>query len=383
MKKILVSIIIFSLFLTSCSSNVSNKVEHSQEIVLDDYISDELSMQWDIKTIEMEILDTSNDNEINYTVTSSCISDGKIYYVVSGNVKMSNDCVEYSIFSKDINSGKVNLVFSNEDNQLREVSVMKFLQNNLFWIEEYNTEWKLIKFNLESKEMTEIDSSTTSVNVLPPNIEVGDDLVYWYEIETNNPIELSSYNLKNNKITKYDDTYHLETAFDVVGYQDGYLSYLIQEDDGIKIKVENLNTNSNKILDTENNEIVKVVSNENYIVWLDDWYESNLYVYTYNTDEITTLDCGENNIRSIAIYKNIIVIDFSAITFELDGNMYNSTSAVFQWDIKNQNIVPIFVPKDHFQNAWIEEFDGYFFINSWGKEDETFKNNMVIFKYLN
>jgi hypothetical protein len=45
--------------------------------------------------------------------------------------------------------------------------------------------------------------------------------------------------------------------------------------------------------------------------------------------------------------------------------------------------VPIFVPKDHFQNAWIEEFDGYFFINSWGKEDETFKNNMVIFKYLN
>lgn len=366
------------LVLISCVKNKPDKIvfENPIRFQLDDFSIKRNKDLWSIESVEMENI--SNEN-IDYDISSSCISKEKLYYVISGYSKMSNNCIEYNIFSKDIKLGKSELLFSNDSNELRQVSVMKILKNSLFWIEENNNNWRFMKFDLNSNEIIQLSSSENNEGVLPPNLEVGKDTVYWYEI-SDNYIELITYDINNDKIEKYSNKdYYVETPYDVISFQDNHLTYLVKENENISICVDDLVTQDKKIISTNNKTIVKAVSNDEYIIWIDDWYDSNLYIYDIKSKGMNEINCKDANIRSIALYNEIILIDFSKLEFKIDDYMYNNTSAVMQLDMNSLSLYPVFIPETNFTSAWLQHHDNNVFsINMWGNNKVDFQMSRVI-----
>lgn len=380
MKKKLILLISILLLLVSCDSNhlITIDSEKFLDLSLENCIPKEIESNWQIEVIEME---SSFSNELDYSISSNCYNEGKLYYVINGYAEMSNDCVEIYVMCKDVNSEEVNIVYSNKNISTMQISVIKYLQNNLFWIEEDQGKWRLIKYNLNTNNVEVVDSSEITPGSYPPNIEVNTESVYWYIIRDNYEINLMRYDVSKNVKSEHSGTgFYLETPYDVVNSQDNSLIYMKKNEDIIEIIIENSINNNKTTLITNSNKIVKVIGNEKYIIWIDDWYNTNLYLYELNKNKVTKLNCKGSNIRSMALFDDLLLVDFSEITFEMSDKKLSDISAVFQFTLDEKQMIPVYIPNNLYSTAWLSEGKGIFSINQWGVENSNSHFEKVILK---
>lgn len=372
--------LILMLILTSCSFKEDEEylVEEKIELYIEDILDTNKSEDWNI--YRYNLLNPYEEENLDYYINSSCQGNGFIYYVSSGFKPMSNDCVVYEILKKNIVTNDIEKVFTNNENNFKQVSVMKYANDNLFWVEENQSTWSLIKYDLNKDNYGVLDSSEESQSTLPPNIQICDDFLFWYRITNDNIIKLIEFSFANNKIEEYTgENYHLESPFDTAKCSQGYMTYLTKNKEEININIKDLHTNEFSIIKTESPKIVSAISNKDYIIWLEDWYNSILNIYNLETKTLKIIDCFNNNIRSIGIGKSNILIDFSSISVRGSKQTFERDSGVFQFDFDNSILRPIYISKFKETTAWIDEFNGDFSINSWGNYGDEFMNEKIVF----
>lgn len=381
-KKYICLLLVSILILTSCGIVEDNEhiIEGKIDLNIEDILDSNISEDWNI--ISYNLLNPYEEEDLDYYISSSCQGNGFIYYASSGSKPMSNDCIVYDILKKDIVTNEIEKIITKNENNLNQLSVMKYINDNLFWVEENQNSWSLIKYDLKEDEYEVLDSSEKSQSTLPPNIEAYDGFLFWYRITADNIITLIEYSLTNNRVKEYrEENYYLESPFSTVKCNRGYMTYLTKDKEEININIKDLHTNELSIIKTKSPKIVSAISNKDYIIWLEDWNDSILNIYKLETKTLKSIDCYNNNIRSIGIDKSNILIDFSSISMGESKQIFGRRidSGIFQFDFDNSILKPVYINKNNETTAWIDDFGGDFSINSWDNHGDEFMNKKILF----
>jgi hypothetical protein len=367
------------LALPSC-----NRIEKEAYIIdtrlrfnIEDVFDSGLSEDWHI---DRYYLSNPYENpDLDYYISSSCQTNGYIYYISSGYKPMSTVCGACEVLKKDINTGDITKVYSYNEEDNRQIPVMKYTEDNLFWIVEDGDNWDLVRYDLKLGEYRILESSNTYKTKVIPNIEASDGYLFWYIINTNNKIKFFEYSIQDDKIEEIKEKSHyLYSYFDTVKCTPGFMTYLTREKGEIVINLRDLTSNELYSLNTNSDQISYAIGNKNYIVWIEEGANSTLCVYDISTKTLKSINCSNNIIRSVAINDMDILIDFSRIYMEEEGEVSRENSGIFQFDFANEVLSPVYLSDRDETIAWLDEFSGKFSINSWKNKGQELMNGRIV-----
>jgi hypothetical protein len=73
-----------------------------------------------------------------------------------------------------------------------------------------------------------------------------------------------------------------------------------------------------------------------------------------------------------------ILIDFSRIYMEEEGEVSRENSGIFQFDFANEVLSPVYLSDRDETIAWLDEFSGKFSINSWKNKGQELMNGRIV-----
>lgn len=262
--------------------------------------------------------------EDGWSLVSFAYSDNKVAYCCGKEITMTNMVSEYRIHLLDLKTGLVETIITktNQQDSNRMITKVELLGNNLFWIEEENSEWKIKGYSL--KENVEyIIAENESTSAFAPNITAENNKLFWYEgfVDENEQVNviIKEYISGENMITHMNENVPISLYspyFIPKAIEHGF-QYETIKDDSLQIVLYDAEKNENHTYQIPKGiEVVKSISNNKNIFWYDrsakgklyqlnkDKMETNL-IYEFSSDDIIQeiFECNEKII--IVTYNDI------------------------------------------------------------------------------
>ncbi|MGF7057593.1 hypothetical protein [Brassicibacter mesophilus] len=251
----------------------------------------------------------------NMIIADHTICNNTVYYVVTDNVK-SDFHTKFKIYKFDIKTAESYDIFQmNDIKKPSYISEIHANANFLFWeVVDSNYNWKIYKLDLNDLSADIIRCSDDLNNsLIEPIMTISDNYLAWYEsIGTsgdNYEERIVLYDINKNILEILDN----EVDLDGNPYKRPYLmnnklTYIDRDEDEYIIKIYDLNSQETDIL-LPGTKLACVLSNGNITVWMDDYYNSNVYVYDHTLKKLNLIE-KEQSILSVDIINNDLLITY-------------------------------------------------------------------------
>lgn len=254
-----------------------------------------------------EIPNTQEFHEIPYNAREICSYNNYIYYII--DEKNFTNIIRFDIVKKN-----TEIIYNYNIVENIDIIELCAINNYLIWIENpINYEWKIIKYNLANKEKSVMRTfEQSNKSFIPTCLSVNNNFLSLYESTYNNKNELEELliiiNIETNEIiTK--DVYLFGNPYLRPYINNNHISYIIKENDSYYINVCNLINGKIKKVKCISS-IAKIISNGDYIVWLDNYDTRNIYIYDIQNKTYNKID-GSINLFTFVLVNNTLYIAYT------------------------------------------------------------------------
>jgi len=271
---------------------------------------------------KIEITNMQEFYEIPANAREICSHNNCIYYIIDENNFIN--ILKFDILNQDT---ETIYKYNTEDN----INIIELyaIDNYVIWVENpVDYKWKIIKYNLTNKEKKFIRTfEQSNKSFIPTCLSTDNNFLAWYESTYNDKNKLEEiliiYDTKTNEIMK-KNIYLFGNPYLRPYIRNNYISYIVKENASYYINVCNLITGENKKIDCISS-VAKIMSNGDYIVWLDDFDSRNIYIYDNQNRTYRKID-GSLNPFTFELINNTLYISYSK-----DSNGYAN---IYSLDLK-------------------------------------------------
>lgn len=323
----------------------------------------------DLVEVDLKLTDNLEIEELPVTVPegselgSYAYYDGKVYYAVLYLKEMANYATKVEIYSMDAETHVSELVHSEEGNELY-INELKANENKLIWVKFLPTlEWSINAMDIDSNEKKIIRSSSDTNWFGPICLSLSESYLSWFEGEIADEEKeepsvnsnLMIYELSSKNLIEMDKAY-MATPFERASIVGDNVSYVVKSDGRTAIRTKNIKSGVSTDSFPPKDSVVNVKSNNQYVIWHDEFGVSDIYIQSNESDyvihsdrfEIFSLDligdCLYINDRKS---KNILCINLTDKTLYTVTDHLNNNKNLFVMGAKSvdnvytaQNITP-------------------------------------------
>jgi len=248
-----------------------------------------------------------------------CSNNKYVFYII-------NKIDTINILKCDIVSKNKEILYTydsvTDDFTINELSATN---DDLFWVENSKDfKCKIIKYDLENKTSEALYSYEQSGgSIIPICLGVGNNFIAWYEAMYSEDEGLNEYLIIYNVISKKSiikNVFLFGNPFLRPYIRNNYISYIVKEKDNYFIEIYNILDNKEKKIECTT-KVAKLMSNDKYAVWLDDYEMRNIYIYDIRNEKYRKID-GSEDIFTIMLIDEELYISY---TKDKDGftNIYS------------------------------------------------------------
>lgn len=312
--KVILFLIIGSIFLTGCGLKKEKKIDLENYIELDSSSTfSESFTENDLPLLVTDNYKSNNDDIVSIQVLKK--NDNNYFYIKNYDKPMSQFSYLYEIVKTD-SENKETVIYKSKEKILL-INELCITNNDLFFVEyeilnEEKMQYNIVQYDLSTgmfHTIAQYDASLYDEICL----EANDNYLLWYTYFRENKIQaINIYHIKTGEIEVIKSSNLVSGSYDRLLASDDIITYLIKNDDTMTANIYNISKKVNKEFEIVNYDpkiSYSCQGSDKYIVLFTGFEHDVFYVYEIDTNQLYSINSkGKMNVFSYYFNNNTVYI---------------------------------------------------------------------------